>query len=182
MTDIKLHDGTDGLALASKREPPEIHRVPIRFEAHDLFIDVKADRTIEHILTIVATDHALLVENLYIVREGEDAPLACEQPIHDGHERRHHVHHRQPVTVTVNYQAASHHHEFRRHATLEGVLDWAIRVFGIDASMAGEFELTRTGSTEELPLSDHVGHLAGKHDALALDLVRGDIANGGHHA
>ena len=182
MTDIKLHDGTDGLALASKREPPDIHRVPIRFEAHDLFIDVKADLTIEHILTIVATDHALLVENLYIVREGEDAPLACEQLIHDGHERRHHVHHRQPVTVTVNYQAASHHHEFRRHATLEGVLDWAIRVFGIDASMAGEFELTRTGSTEELPLSDHVGHLAGKHDALALDLVRGDIANGGHHA
>ena len=46
----------------------------------------------------------------------------------------------------------------------------------------GEFELTRSGSTEELPLSDHVGHLAGKQDVLALDLVRGDIANGGSNA
>jgi hypothetical protein len=182
MTDIKLQDETDGLAVASKGEPPDIYRVPVRFETRDLIIEVAADRTIEHILTIVAIDHDLPIEDLYIVREGEDVPLACEQPIHDGHQRRHHVHHRQPVTVTVNYQAASHHREFRRHATLESVLDWAIRVFGIDVSMAGEFELTRTGSTEELPLSDHVGHLAGKHDTLALDLVRGDIANGRHHA
>ncbi|RYF09729.1 MAG: hypothetical protein EOO77_23115, partial [Oxalobacteraceae bacterium] len=120
MTDIKLHDGTDGLALASKREPPEIHRVPVRFEAHDLFIDVKADRTIEHILTIVATDHALLVENLYIVREGEDAPLACEQPIHEGHERRHHVHHRRPVTVTAEFVMMRGCLVVDRHATLEG--------------------------------------------------------------
>lgn len=144
MTDIRLQDHTNGLALASKGEPPDIHRISVRFEAHDLLIEVTADRTVEHILTIVATDHALLIEDLYIVREGEDAPLACEQPIHDGHQRRHHVHHRQPVTVTVNYQAASHHRRFRRHGTLEAVLDWAIRVFDIDASMAGEFELTRT--------------------------------------
>lgn len=179
MTDIKLQDDTDGLAVANQGEPPDIRRVPVRFGGHDLFIEVNSDRTIEHILMIVAGDHALQIGDLYVVRDGEDAPLACERPIHDGHQRRYHVHHRQPVTVTVNYQAASHHREFRRHATLEAVLDWAIRVFGIDASMAGEFELTRTGSTEELPLSDHVGHLAAKHGELALDLVRGDIANGG---
>jgi len=182
MTDIKFKDDTDGLAYVSKNEPPDIRRVPVRFESRDLFIEVTADETIEHILTIVATDHALLIEDLYIVLEGEDVPLSWEQPIHGGHQRRHHVHHRGPVTIMVNYQAASHHREFRRHTTLEAVLDWAIRVFGIDASMAGEFELTRTGSTEELPLSDHVGHLAGKDDALALDLVRGDIANGGYCA
>jgi hypothetical protein len=182
MTDMKLQDDADGLTVASKLEPPESYRIPVRFEGRDLFIEIASNRTIKDILTIVASDNALVIEDLYIVREGEDAPLSCEQPIHDGHQGRHHVHHHQSVTVTVHYQAASHHREFRRHATLEAVLDWAIRAFGIDASMAGEFELTRTGSTEELPLSDHVGHLAGKHDALALDLVRGDIANGSHHA
>lgn len=182
MTDMKLQGDAVGLNAACEIEPPDPSRVPVRFEARDLFIEVRTGETIEHLLKIVATDHGLLVEDLYIVREGDDAPLACEHPIHDGHQRRHHVHHRQPVTVTVNYQAASRHREFRRHATLEAVLDWAIGAFGIDASMAGEFELTRSGSTEELPPSDHVGHLAGKQDLLALDLVRGDIANGGSHA
>lgn len=182
MTDMKLQDDIVGLNAAREIEPPDPHRIPVRFEARDLFIEVRTGETIEHLLTIVATDHGLLIEDMYIVREGDDAPLPCEHPIHDGHQRRHHVHHRQAVTVTVNYQAASHHREFRRHATLEAVLDWAIGAFGIDTSMAGEFELTRSGSTEELPLSDHVGHLAGKQDVLALDLVRGDIANGSSNA
>lgn len=182
MTDMTLQDDTAGLNAASETEPPDLRRIPVRFEARDLFLKVRTGETIEHLLKIVATDHGVLIEDIYIVREGDDAPLPSKHPIHDGHQRRHHVHHRQPVTVTVNYQAASRHREFRRHATLEAVLDWAIGAFGIDASMAGEFELTRSGSTEELPLSDHVGHLAGKDHALALDLVRGDIANGGSNA
>lgn len=182
MTDTRLQNDTDGLNAAREIEPPDTRRIPVRFEARDLFIEVHPGNTIEHLLTMIATDHGVLIEDLYIVREGGDGPLACEHPVHDGHQRRHHVHHRQPVTVTVHYQAASHHREFRRHATLEAVLDWAIGAFGIDTSMAGEFELTRSGSTEELPLSDHVGHLAGKQDVLALDLVRGDIANGDGNA
>lgn len=84
--------------------------------------------------------------------------------------------------MTVRYQAGAHQREFRRQAPLERVLDWAISKFAIDPAMAGEFELTRAGTTEELPLSEHVGHLAGKHDCLELDLVRGDIANGGSDA
>jgi hypothetical protein len=45
--------------------------------------------------------------------------------------------------------------------------------------MATEFVLTRHGQKEELPGSEHVGHLAGHHHyTLELDLVRGDIANG----
>ena len=182
MTDLTLQDDTDGLKIEHGAEPPGGFRIPVRFEARDFYIEVNPDQTIEHMLTIIATEQGVRIEDIYIVRENEDAPLTCEQPAHHGHHRRHHVHHRQPVTVAVNYQAASHHREFRRHATLEAVLDWAIGAFGIDPSMAGEFELTRSGSTEELPLSDHVGHLAGKHDVLALDLVRGDIANGGSDA
>ncbi|MBX3565589.1 MAG: hypothetical protein KF730_13550 [Sphingomonas sp.] len=182
MTDLTLQDDTDGLKMERSAEPPGGLRIPARFEARDFYIEVTPDQTIEHMLTIIATEHGLRIEDIYIVRENEDAPLICEEPVHHGHQRRHHVHHRQPVAVTVHYQTGSHHREFRRHASLEQVLDWAIRAFGIDASMAGEFELTRTGSTDELSLSDHVGHLAGKHNALALDLVRGDIANGADHA
>lgn len=182
MTEVTLQDDTEGLKIAGGSEPPGGLRVPVRFEAHDLSIEVTPDHTIEHILTVIATEHGLRIEDLYIVRDGEDAPLACGQPVQHGRPHRHHVHHRLPVAVAVNYQAASRHREFRRHETLEAVLDWAIGAFGIDASMAGEFELTRTGSTDELSLSDHVGHLARKHDALALDLVRGDIANGAPNA
>ena len=44
--------------------------------------------------------------------------------------------------------------------------------------MATEFELARHGQKEELPGTEHIGHLAGHHHVLELDLVRGDIANG----
>jgi hypothetical protein len=180
MTDVlTLHDGIE----RKDDERAGADRLPIRFEARDLFVELGFGQVIGHVLAIVATNHGLLVEDLYVVRDGEDEPMDCAHAAsHDGHHRRHHVHHRHPVNVTVRYQASTHHREFRRHAPLERVLDWAIRAFGIDPAMAGEFELTRAGSTEELPLSEHVGHLAGKHDRLELDLVRGDIANGGVYA
>lgn len=176
MTQTTLHDGIEGKGAGA-------NLLPIRFEAQDLFIEIGRGQLIEHVLQIVATNHGLLIEDLYVVRDDEDEPLDCAHPVHhDGRHRRHHVHRRHPVDVTVRYQASEHHREFRRHAPLERVLDWAIRVFNIDPAMAGEFELTRAGSTDELPLSEHVGHLAGKHDRLELDLVRGDIANGGDDA
>ncbi len=179
MTEMTLHDEVEG----ARHDGEGASRLPVRFEAEDRFIEIRPGQLIEHILTIVATSHGLLVEDLYVVRDGEDEPAGCAEPAHhEGHHRRHHVHHRQAVTVTIRYQAAAHHHEFARHATLERVLDWAIRVFGIDTAMAGEFELARAGSTDELPLSEHIGHLAGRHHTLDLDLVRGDIANGGSDA
>lgn len=176
MTEMTLHDDIEG----ALDDGVGANHLPILFEARDLFIEIRPGQLIEHVLTVVATSHGLLVEDLYIVRDGDDEPAGCAEPAHhEGRHRRHHVHHRQAVTVTVNYQTASHHREFARHAPLERVLDWAIRIFGIDAAMAGEFELTRAGSTDELALSEHVGHLAGRHHTLDLDLVRGDIANGG---
>jgi hypothetical protein len=132
------------------------------------------------VLEIFAAERGCKVEELVLLREGESEPLSALVVIEVGYpsHRRHHVHHVGDVKVTVFYQADSRHHEFKRHATVEDVLVWAVKVFGIDPSMATEFELARHGQKEELPGTEHIGHLAGHHHVLELDLVRGDIANG----
>ena len=85
------------------------------------------------------------------------------------------------ITVTIHYQSKSESHPFKPGDTVEDVLDWALTVsaFGIDAAMASEFELARHGQTEELPLADHLAKLATGAKQLQLDLVRGEMANGG---
>jgi hypothetical protein len=179
MSEVKLHDDAE----VKFEEGSDACRMPVRFGPHDLLLEIAPDQRVEHILAIVATKHCLLVEDIYLVEDGKDEPLDCSHPVQlEGNHRRHHVHHRSKVGVTVHYQAEAHNREFRRHAPLEQVLDWAIRVFNIDPAMAGEFELTRAGTTEELPLAEHVGHLADKNCTLELDLVRGDIANGANDA
>ncbi len=117
---------------------------------------------------------------LLLVREGEDEPLSAMILIDASYprHRRHHVHHQGEVKVNVHYQADIRHRDFKRQATVEDILTWAITVFSIDPTMATEFELARHGQREELPGTEHVGHLAGHEHELALDLVRGDIANG----
>ena len=84
------------------------------------------------------------------------------------------------IAVTVNYQSKSDTRAFKPAATVEEVLDWALKVkaFGIDSAMATEFELALHGRTEELPHADHLGKLATGAKELALDLIRGDMANG----
>lgn len=84
------------------------------------------------------------------------------------------------IAVTVNYQSKTATQAFRPGDTVEDVLDWALKVeaFGIDPTMASEFELARHGQTEELPPADHLAKLATGAKQLALDLVRGDMANG----
>ena len=84
------------------------------------------------------------------------------------------------LKVTVYYQANHHTRVFKRFEAVKDVLAWAIEVFGIDASMATEFELARQGKKEELREFEQLGHLAEKNLELALDLVRGDIANGSY--
>ena len=84
------------------------------------------------------------------------------------------------ISVTVYYQSKEETDAFKPSDTIESVLDWALRLesFAIDPAMADEFELARHGIKEELPLSDHLGRLATGAKQLALDLVRGDMANG----
>ena len=58
-------------------------------------------------------------------------------------------------------------------------LSWASRAFGVDPTMSAEIGLARHGEEEELPGGEHIGHVAGHHQhEVALDLVRGPIANG----
>ena len=155
--------------------------IPVKLGLSDeRVIQVQIGRSITGILEIVAAERGCLVEELIIVREGEGEPLTelvlieADYPRH----RRHHVHHVSEVTVKVFYQADEKGHPFKRHATVEDVLTWAIKMFKIDATMASEFELALHGTKGELPGTEHIGHLAGRHHELVLDLVRGDIANG----
>lgn len=82
------------------------------------------------------------------------------------------------ISVTVYYGAGEKTKEFRRNATVQDVLVWAITAFAIDPSMASEFELARHGEKEELADNVRLATLVRGNSSLALDLLRGDIANG----
>lgn len=156
-------------------------KVPIKTgHGDEKVIELNLGDRVTVILDLIASERGCPVEELILIREGEEEPITEIVVLDSGypHNRRHHVHHAGDVVVTVYYQAREERRGFKRSETVEAVLTWAIKVFNIDPSMATEFELTRHGQKEELPGSEHVGHLAGRHCELAFDLVRGDIANG----
>lgn len=149
--------------------------------ADERTVEVAVGTTVAALVEVIAVERGCRVEELILIREGEDEPLSAAVLIEAGYpgHRRHHIHHTTDVTVTVYYQAEHRHRPFKRNATVEDVLVWAVKAFkDIDPSMAAEFELARHNQKEELPGTEHVGHLAGHSHELALDLVRGDIANG----
>jgi hypothetical protein len=165
-------------------EVAEIVKIKIPVKAghgDDRVIEVDVGDQVTVILEVIAKERGCGIDELVVVREGESEPVAAVIVIEADypHQRRHHVHHVSEVTVTVFYQAGSEARAFKRSATIDHVLMWAIKAFKVDPSMASEFELTRHGQKDELPGTEHVGHLAGTACELALDLVRGDIANGG---
>lgn len=172
----------DGAALAM--EPESALKLPLAVKAglgDERTFEFALGSSVTAILGVFAAERGCRVEELIMFREGEDEPLSAiilmeaEYPRH----RRHHVHHKGEVKLTVYYQEEIRHRDFRRQATVEDVLAWAIEAFKkIDPSLATEFELALHGQKDELPATEHVGHLAGHHHELALDLVRGDIANG----
>jgi len=160
-----------------------LHKLPVLVKAglaDERNVEIELGRSVATILDIVATERGCQIEELVLVREGEDDPLSALILIDAEyqHRRRHHVHHVGEVTVKVYYQAGEYSRGFKRSITVEEVLTWAVKVFNIDPGMATEFELARHGEKEELPGTEHIGHLAGHRHELALDLVRGDIANG----
>ncbi|WP_428101051.1 hypothetical protein [Candidatus Rariloculus sp.] len=155
-------------------------------------IRVKLDRTdgrvielvqgasVSRILEVVASERGCGIEELVLVREGEGEPLTLDLSADTGypHQCRHHVHYLGEVKVTVFYQASQEGREFKRFEAVKDVLAWAIEAFKVDASLATELVLVRYKQKDELPEREHIGHLAGKDSDLALDLVRGEIANG----
>ena len=177
-------DRNEGPALGKKGEQAHSREqvsVTVRHGRDDeRDIHVGAGARAATLLERFAEERGWKAEDLQLFRGDEEEPLAEDAPIgrDQQHGQRHHVHHRGEVEVLVYYQTRQEKRGFRRNARLEAVLDWAIDKFGVDPTMAGEFELARHGVKEELPLSEHVGHLAGRERRLGLDLVRGDIANG----
>jgi hypothetical protein len=156
-------------------------QIPVKFGcAAERIVELGLGSRVVAILELVAAERNCSVSELMLIRDGDDKHITDIVLVETGypHHRRHHVHHIGEVKVTVFYQAGEHHHDFVRQASVEEVLTWAIGVFKIDPAMASEFELALHGKTEQLAGSEHVGHLAGRHRELALDLVRGDIANG----
>jgi hypothetical protein len=143
-------------------------------------VEIEDGQPIGSILVAIAAERGWVVEELLLFRDGENEPVAGGTVIgHDyPHRHRHHVHHNREVEIIVYYQADNHRRKLKRFQTVEAVLDWAIPTFGIDPTMAPEFELARHGTKEELPLSEHLGHLAGHHDCLELDLIRSEMPNG----
>lgn len=132
------------------------------------------------ILEFVAEERGCGIEELVLVREGEDEPLVVDVAVDVGDPDKGplHIHYPGEVKVTVFYQERHDIREFKRFEAVKDVLAWAIEAFKIDSSLATELVLARHGQKEELPEREHIGHLAGKDGELALDLVRGDIANG----
>ena len=132
------------------------------------------------ILEAVAAERGCGIEELVLVREGEDEPLVVDVAVDTGDPDKGplHVHYPGEVKVTVFYQTGHEAREFKRFEAVKDVLAWAIEAFKIDSSLATELVLVRNGQKDELPEREHIGHLVGKDSELALDLVRGDIANG----
>lgn len=155
--------------------------VPVKTsQADERIVELGLGSRVIAILEMIASEYSCSVEELVLVREGESEPLTSTVVVDANypHKRCHHVHRAGKVTVIVYYQSDERSCAFKRGATVEDVLTWAIEAFDIDPSLATELELARHGKEEELPGTEHIGHLAGGHCELALDLVRGDIANG----
>jgi len=157
----------------------EMVRIPVKIGHERHFVELELGKNTTAILEFMADKHGCSVEELILTRDGEAEPLATVIVIDEAypHGHQHHVHFKGLVKVTVNYQTAKTH-EFKCNSMVEDVLEWAIRKFEIDPSLASEFDLALHGTKEALPPDEHIGHLAGRHDELAFDLIRGDISNG----
>lgn len=148
--------------------------------AEEFIAELESGASVVEIISVVATKRGCSIEELVLVREGEDEPLSPDTPVDADypHRRRHHVHHVSKVRVTVYYLENEQAHEFKRSATVRDVLVWAIKQYNVDPALATELELSVQGQGKELPEDTHIGHLAGGHHELALDMIRGHISNG----
>jgi hypothetical protein len=172
-----IADSAGGVAATR----PATINIPVKTgEDEERMIGATPGSRVTVTLEVLAAERGCRMEELILIRDGDDEPLTEAVLIEEDYpcRRRHHVHRTGEVAVTVFYQAARHERAFKRHTTVEEVLLWAITAFNVDASMASEFELTRHGQRNELPGSEHIGHLAGHERTLCLELARGHISNG----
>ena len=174
------HGPEPSAAKSAEHEGARHAELKVKHAGQERDFPVRHGHSLGDILNVLSRELGCPVDELIIVREGEKEPVSAiivvdeHYPLH----RRHHVHLPNPVKVVVYYQAAHHEHEFKRHQTVDDVRMWAIKKFGIDLAVATEIEMALHNHQEHLPAKEHIGHLAGHHHVLELDLVRGPIANG----
>ena len=179
-----MTDSVDGQDVCTGDGCTQAHgkvAIPVKSDiGSDRVVEMELGSPVTDILGLIAPEHGCIADELVLAREGADEPLTSAIVIDQEypHQLRHHVHRPGEVSVTVFYQADQNCRVFKRFEAVKDILIWAIQVFELDAALATEFELARRGQKEELPGFEHIGHLAGKDCELALDLVRGDIANG----
>lgn len=159
---------------------PGHSQLKVKHAGQERLFQARHGHSLGSILDELSKEIGCRIDELIIVREGERQPVSAVVVVDEHYpaHRRHHVHKPSLVKVVVFYQAARHEHEFKRHQTIDDVRIWAIQSFGIDAGIATEIELALHNQQEHLPIKEHIGHLAGHHHEVELDLVRGPIANG----
>lgn len=153
--------------------------VKIGFNA-TIKVPISGTEKIVEILDIVARDRGWQLNDLIIVREGEGSEIDPQTLVDEKYpiQKRHHVHHKGDVAVTVYYNGGEWSHQYARFKTVEDVLLAAAAHFHIDESIIPQLQLATHGQKEELSATEHIGHLAGHQHSLAFDLIRGAMPNG----
>lgn len=154
--------------------------VTVRTGSSEKIVQLTVGQRAAVILEIIAAELACAITALELFRDGHPGCLSGDDIVDDNypHRHRHHVHWSESVAVTLYYQSASKSHNFKRNTTVAELLQWAITAFTIDPSIATEIELVRHGQEDELPSTEHLGHLIGRETCASFDVVRGVIANG----
>lgn len=171
----------EGMGIQCAESPVPLIPLAVRAAGAEVrIIEVARGGTLLTVLDVVARQNGCRIEELAIFRDGVEEALETSVVLDEAypHRRHHHVHRAEPVEVAVHYNGGTRTRVFRRDVRVEAVLGYAIAAFTIDPMMATEFELARMNVREELPGAEHLGHLAGHHHRLELNLLRGDIANG----
>ena len=90
-----------------------------------------------------------------------------------------HRHRCRTIHVKVTYVGHTKEHDLAPNSTLEALLHWAIKAFGIDATTAADLVFRVAGSTNDLDFSTHVGTLTtSEHCSVGLDLLQGETNAG----
>jgi hypothetical protein len=145
--------------------------------ARTLMADVERSR--EAVLALVRPH--LPVGEILLFERDKPEPFRFE----DAHDRRaislvaHRAHR---VTVKVNFEHRTEHHDFAPSTTVNSVLRWAVRAFKLDDDQAAKANLVLPGAADPLGRDIAIGTLVehGEHRPceLTLELTLRDFTNG----
>lgn len=120
--------------------------------------------------------------DIHVTIEGEEEPCEPHRKLHEcGIKHRNHLHCNRcrRIEVAVFYNGEQNG-SFAPSATIEKVLHWALRAFGLTGADALDKVLRLSDApTEELPESAHIGSFAKPHTCEThLNLTSKELPNG----